>query len=151
MRYAEIIAESLNQPYPLDWEESDYGDVDALATLPDGSNLNIMFNIEHPYDGDGEEVHVEFYRNNSQEVTGEGDQQRVFATVLSAIQQYVEKYNPEHIRFSASKDVEPGQKSQSRTNLYNKLVQRYASSLGYQVDSSDFSGSTVYKDRKSTV
>jgi len=145
MKIQEVITESLDNPYPIHWDdENEYGDVDALVTLADGTYLSIMFNIEHPYDSGGEEVHVQFFRNNSQEVTGEGDQQRVFATVLSAIQQYVAEYNPEHIRFNASKDVEPGQKAQSRTNLYNKLVQRYASSMGYQVDVSDFGGSTVY-------
>jgi hypothetical protein len=32
----------------------------------------------------------------------------------------------------------------SRAKLYDRLVQRYASSLGYQVEISDFGGSTVY-------
>jgi hypothetical protein len=77
------LAEAFDQPYKTKSEKSDYGDVDMLAKLPDGSNLSIMFNQE--YGDEGEEVvQVEFYRNNSQEVTGEGDAQRIFATVLDA-------------------------------------------------------------------
>ena len=65
------VAEAFNQPYKTKTEKSDYGDVDMLAKLPDGTNLSIMFNNQ----GD-DEWQVEFYRNNSQEVTGEGNAQR---------------------------------------------------------------------------
>ena len=143
MRAQEFVAEAFDRPYAMKWEHGNESH-DALVLLPEGGYLSIMFSLDHPYDSDAEEWHVEFYRNNSQEVTGEGDQQRIFATVLEAIKQFVEMKHPETIRFSASKDVEPGQKLQSRTNLYNRLVQRYASSLGYQVEISDFGGSTVY-------
>ena len=139
-----LIVEAFDQPYPMTWEKSDADDsMDALVRLPDGTNLSIMFNQE--YGDEGEEViQVEFYRNNSQEVTGEGDQQRVFATVLAAIRQFVEMEDPESIRFSAAKDVEPGQKSSSRSNLYSSLVRRYANSMGYSAEENDFGHNTVY-------
>ena len=141
----ESLNEAFDQPYPFKWENSDADEsMDALARLPDGSNLSIMFNQD--YDDDGEGIYsVEFWRNNSQEVTGEGDAQRVFATVLSAISQFVEKRNPAQLYFSANKDVDPGQKSHTRSNLYTNLVKRYARTMGYEADVSDFSGSTTYK------
>jgi len=40
---------------------------------------------------------VEFYRNNSQGITGKGDSQRVFATVLNAISKFIKKNNYEKI------------------------------------------------------
>ena len=136
------VTEAFDQPYSMTWEHGD-GSHDALVKLPDGTNLSIMFSID--YDGNGEEEWtVEFWRNNSQDATGEGDQQRIFATVLNAIQQFIKIENPERIRFSANKDVEPGQKANSRSNLYNKLVQRYGNTWGYEVDTSDYAGSTVY-------
>jgi hypothetical protein len=139
------IAEAFDQPYPLTWEKSEADDsADALARLPDGSNLSIMFNQD--LDDDGEGIYsVEFWRDNSQEVTGAGDSHRVFATVLEAIAQFVKKRKPEQLYFSANKDVEPGQKAGSRSNLYTSLVRRYASALGYEADISDFAGSTTYK------
>lgn len=142
MRATEFITEAFNQPYPMTWEHGDYS-YDALAKLSNGTNLSIMFNKDYG-DYSDEEWTVEFWRNNSQEVTGEGDQQRVFATVLSAIQQFIDIEHPARIRFSANKDVEPGQKSQTRSNLYTKLVQRYANSWGYSVDVDDFADTTVY-------
>jgi hypothetical protein len=139
LRRSTGIIEAFDQPYPSKWEKSDYGDYDALAKLPDGTNLSIMFNHE----GD-DEWQVEFYRNNSQEVTGEGDAQRVFATVLNSIQQFIEKQHPGRIRFSATKEDNDGT-SQSRSKLYNRLVQRYANLWGYSVDISDYANSTGYE------
>ena len=138
LRRATGIMEAFDQPYPVKWEKGEFGDYDALATLADGTYLSIMFNREE----DGE-YQIEFHRNHSQEVTGEGDAQRVFATVLGAIQQFIKKQQPERVRFSATKDDEDN--SQSRTKLYDRLVQRYASSWGYSVDISDYAGSTVYE------
>jgi hypothetical protein len=132
------MAEVFDQPYKATWEKSDYGDYDALARLPDGTPLSIMFNHE----GNGE-YQVEFYRNNSQEVTGEGDAHRIFATVLSAIQRFIKRHHPARIRFSATKDDDDN--NQSRTKLYDRLVQRYAAAWGYSVDVSEYAGSTVYE------
>jgi len=144
MRAHEFIAEAFDQPYKSKWETSEYGDVDANTKLPDGTYLNIMFNQE--YDGEGNEViQVEFHRNNSQEVTGEGDAQRIFATVLATIQKYIKKYKPQNLIFSASKEVDPGQNSESRAKLYNRLVQRYASSWGYQSQHSDDGDAVRYQ------
>ena len=138
LRRSTGLMEAFNAPYPMTWEHSKDSH-DALVKLPDGTNLSIMFSKEYMF-GDEEDWHVEFWRNNSQEVTGEGDAQRVFATVLNAIQQFIKIEDPERIRFSASKD----QEADSRTNLYGSLVRRYANAWGYEVDSSEYGGSTVY-------
>jgi len=134
------MAEAFNQPYPIKWEKSEYGDYDALATLDDGTYLSIMFNDE----GD-EEYQVEFYRNNSQEVTGEGDAQRVFATVLNAIQQFIKKVHPWRIIFSAKQEVEPGKYNPSRSKLYTTMVRRYANALGYDEYYEDQGDQVVYE------
>lgn len=119
------VAESLDQPYRIKWERSMHGDYDALATLDDGTYLSIMFNKESKNNW-----MVEFYRNNSQQVTGEGDAQRVFATVLTAIAQFIKKKKPASLFFSAVKEDDP---KGSREKLYDRLVQRYAGSLGYTI------------------
>jgi hypothetical protein len=136
MRAEEFVAEAFDQPYKGKWEKSDYGDVDVLAKLPDGTNLSIMFNHE----GDNE-WQVEFYRDNSQEVTGQGDAQRIFATVLAAIQKFVKKYQPDVIKFSAEKS----NNSDSRSSLYDRLVSRFAQQLGYNNYSEEYMSSTMYE------
>lgn len=140
------LDEAFDQPYPITWEEGDYDSQDALARLPDGHNLSINFNLESGGpEGMDEEWHVEFWRNNSLEVTGEGDAYRIFATVMVAIQEFIEKENPERISFSASKEVEPGQNSQSRAKLYDRLVQRYARAWGYKSTRADRGDVVVYE------
>ena len=104
------IKEAFDQPYPIKWEKSEHGDYDALATLGDGTYLSIMFNNE----GD-DEYQIEFHRNNSQAVTGEGDAQRVFATVLDAIQQFLKVEQPWKFIFSASKDRKSTRLNSSHT------------------------------------
>jgi GNAT superfamily N-acetyltransferase len=134
------VWEAFDNPYKTKTEKSEYGDVDMLAKLPDGTNLSIMFNNQ----GD-DEWQVEFYRNNSQEVTGEGDAQRVFATVLTSMQKFIKKYKPWRLTFSANKDVQPGQNSESRAKLYNRLVQRYAAAWGYEEYAEDHGDQITYE------
>ena len=138
------VNESFDSPYSMTWEKSDYGDIDAIANLPDGSTLSIMFNKQQDDEGN-EIIQVEFYRNNSQEVTGEGDAMRIFATVLTAIQQYVKKYKPSRLSFSASKQVEHGQNAESRAKLYDRLVQRYARTWGYRAFRADNGDLVIYE------
>ena len=153
MRAQEFVAEAFDNPYKSKWEKSDYGDVDASTKLPDGTYLNIMFNQEYDHDGE-ETIQVDFHRNNSQEVTGEGDAQRIFATVLAAIQKYIKKYKPAILTFSASKETdptiyyepdEPQPNPESRAKLYNRLVQRYAGAWGYQAQHNDEGDVVRYK------
>ena len=146
----EELAEAFDNPYKGKWEKSDYGDVDVNAKLPDGTYLNIMFNQE--YGDEGEEVtQVEFHRNNSQEVTGEGDAQRIFATVLDAIQKYIKKYKPQRLSFSASKQVDMDADNvehfnpESRAKLYDRLVQRYARAWGYRAFRADNGDIVIYE------
>jgi len=99
-------------------------------------------------------VQVEFYRNNSQEVTGEGDAQRIFATVLNAIQKYIKKYKPQRLSFSASKEIDPSMNygsddvvpnPESRAKLYDRLVQRYARTWGYKAFRADNGDLVIYE------
>jgi hypothetical protein len=99
-----------------------------------------MFNNQ----GDGE-YQVEFWRGPSQGVTGEGDAQRIFATVLSTIQKFIKEHNPWRLTFSATKDVEPGQNSESRAKLYNRLVDRYAAAWGYDALINDLGDQVEYE------
>jgi GNAT superfamily N-acetyltransferase len=84
---------------------------------------------------------VEFYRSNSQGVTGEGDSQRIFATVLGAIKKFVKKYQPRYIVFSAVKEDDP---TGRRASLYERMVQKYARQLGYEIEVLDEGYRTTY-------
>ena len=150
---AEELPEAFDQPYKTKSEKSEYGDVDMLARLPDGTNLSIMFNKQQNNEGE-ETIQVEFYRNNSQEVTGEGDAQKIFATVLTSIQKYIKKYKPARLSFSASKATDPTiyyepdqpqPNPESRAKLYDRLVQRYAKAWGYRAFRADTGDLVIYE------
>jgi hypothetical protein len=144
--YRETVDEAFDQPYPLHWASPRDDTVLAMTKLTDGSPLVIRF------DSEGDHWQVVFDRNSSYEVTGEGDAQRIFATVLSAIGQFVKEHEPQSLTFSASKDVDTGSANpESRAKLYNRLVQRYASSVGYKVHSREEGDEVVYTLRPNTV
>ena len=134
------VAEAFDQPYKSKWAKGEFGDYDILVKLPDGSPLSITFNHE----GDNE-WHVAFERGHSQDITGEGDAQRIFATVLATIQKFIKKHKPQQLTFSATKDVEPDQNSESRAKLYNRLVDRYATSWGYDALIDDLGDQVEYE------
>ena len=140
------VNEAFDKPYKLlRWEKGDHGDVDAIARLDDNTFLSIMFTKGFSQETKEEAWSVEFYRNNSQEVTGEGDAQRVFATVLSAIQTFIEKYKPNKVFFAANKVDDTGHDLQSRASLYDKLVQRYAKSWGFKAFRADIGNKVMYE------
>ena len=140
------VSESFDKPYKvLRWEKGDFGDVDAIARLDDGTFLSIMFTKGFSQETQEDAWSVEFYRNNSQEVTGEGDAQRVFATVLSAIQTFIKKYKPNKVFFAANKVDDTGHDLQSRASLYDKLVQRYAKSWGFRAFRADTGNKVMYE------
>ena len=161
------VAESLDNPYPRNWNHNpdndwrqdpdDSTEVYAKATLNDGTELAIRFQKD---DGDRNEPgdwSVEFARNHSQEVTGEGDEKRIMATVLVAIQEFVTWYKPTTVTFSASKDPKPpnlnspaGTKvnPQSRAKLYNRMVQRYAGAAGYSAQQREGNDKITYLLRR---
>lgn len=132
----ELLNETFDNPYSMTWEQGDSA-YDALVNLDDGTNLSINFNEEYDEE-DRPYWHVEFWRNNSLDVTGEGDAQRIFATVLTAIQEFVSKERPKRIVFTADKGPGP-----SRANLYTRLVQRYAQAMGFAVET-EMAGPNLY-------
>jgi len=123
----DTIYESLTQPYELiDWDKEDFSEsVKTWAALPDGTYLEIDFDQESP---DLNDWTVTFHRDDTMDLTGQGDAYRIFATVLFAIRKFVIDQNPDAISFSAFKNKD---ETGSRQSLYTALAKRYANSLGY--------------------
>jgi hypothetical protein len=150
------IAEAFDQPRGIDWEQSDESEaVDAIAQLSDGTALTVMFEPSGWTNDSPRDWSVSFWRGNSQEVTGAGNAQEVFATVLSAIRQFVHSYHPESISFSASKEPEVDMapygtniNPESRAKLYDRMVNRYAGAMGYSVTQREGNGKVTYTLRR---
>jgi GNAT superfamily N-acetyltransferase len=131
----EPITEAFDQPYAIQWTKQN-GDWHATADLDDGSELVVLFMSQ----GDNQWM-VEFERDENMEITGEGDAQRVFATVLTAMQQFIAKRKPAMLNFSAEKEDDP---TGSRARLYDRMIQRYITGTGYDLTRKDYPGGATY-------
>lgn len=105
---------------PLEWERSSGYNVGGVKTKDelfataydkDGRTITISF-VPMP----NGIVDISFNRGGSMDITGKGAAVQIFATVLDAINRYVNAERPGWISFSAS---EP-----SRAKLYQHMVQR---------------------------
>ena len=128
-----VFKESLNQPYELiDWDEDIYEDeISTWAALPDGTYLEIKFDREENLENNWQ---VEFKRGDSVAKTGQGDAQRIFATVLLAINEFIKKQKPDRLSFSA---IKHGDEKGSRQSLYVAMAKKYAASMGYVLSVKD--------------
>ncbi len=105
---------------PLEWErmpgnKPNKDELYATAQDNDGRTINISF-VPMPTGI----VDISFARGGSMDITGKGDAAQIFATVVDAINKYINAENPLWISFSAS---EP-----SRAKLYQHMVKRLSGS-----------------------
>ena len=113
------IAESLDAPYPLRWNNNGSYD-SAVFKLANGRSGSVTFQTKN----ENAPVHVAFTVDNTAEVSGGGDEQRIFATAIHAIREWLSQNSPLLIEFTA--------KPANRFRLYQTMVRRYANSFGYQ-------------------
>ena len=142
----DFMAESFDQPYPVKLTKEEfkgqYGaetDYRAIVPLPDGTELVIEFGAFDEEDGNPVWT-MEFDRDGNNNITGEGDAMRIFATVIEAIRQFINQEKPYKFGFAAYKprrSTRTRARNKSRSKLYTRMVKRFASQMGYQVDIKD--------------
>ena len=103
--------------FPLQWDEqfASSGEVHAEAYDADGRVIDISFTPT----GYGGGIEIVFKRGGSYDMTGQGDASRVLATVVNAINIYLEKYKPPYIAFSAKS-------TGGRAGAYAAMIKRLA-------------------------
>tara|TARA_Y100000310_G_C20493524_1_gene720415 strand:- start:508 stop:966 length:459 start_codon:yes stop_codon:yes gene_type:complete len=69
---------------------------------------------------------------SSQMITNTGDEFRIFATIMAIIKEFIKKFQPSQIWFSALE--------KSRISLYKKLIKKFAGPLKYKLTSAANSG-----------
>lgn len=98
-------------------------------SLPDGGNVIVLF--DHHFKK--KTTDVEFSRRSFDtsahtiEVTGEGNAIRILSTVLELMKEFCAEYKPKKITFSAAVTED----NQSRSRVYEKMLQRHAPKMGY--------------------
>jgi hypothetical protein len=116
------LNEVFNQPYPWTWTSSGKNRSIWIAEFND---VDVMFDFQKSLGV----WNMSFDRNNVMTATGEGDQFKIFATVIDIAKDFVRQMQPEKFSFYAQKD--PDETTSSRPKLYSAMVKRFASVLGY--------------------
>ena len=115
MRINEFLAELLDRPLPIKWEEEP-GYVRAYFDV-NGKEGMVKFYYEAFV------WTIDFFIDGRHDITGQGNELAIFSTVSKAILEFISKHNPNLIAFSAR---EP-----SRAKLYKRMSQRLT---GYTID-----------------
>ena len=122
MKINEIITEVFNPEtsFPIEWDDT-FGPAEMHGRAYDrqGGFIDIKFIALR-----NDIVEVEFSRNDSYDMTGAGDANRVLATILEAFREYLRGYQPKIFVFSA--------KGGSRSRVYQSMIQRFAAGAGYK-------------------
>ena len=125
MRAREFITEVFDNPYPIQWDDSWVHRARYANTTTNAGNMRIAF-ISVPNDRDLSVVAIEFKVGDTFDLTGRGDQWRIFATVKSAIAEYLQKFNrPNAFLFSSKTD--------KRSRTYHRMVMQLAPRFGYRI------------------
>jgi hypothetical protein len=117
---------------PARWQlTGDTRDTVDYQSNVNGKDLAVVFDIIAP-----ETWEVIFAVDSQLAATGEGDgdEMKVFSTVLDIISDFIKNKDPEQLYFTAEKSLDSGR---SRIRLYNRLVNRFASSHGYRLKDKD--------------
>lgn len=159
--FNQFILEAFDKPYPYNLNKTGDEDYRADVKLPDGSTLRIEFsgleNTEDPGELSWEIIFSRIAKGKGGDgtisLTGQGDQMRIFATVIAATKEFIKKENPKYIDFSASKDYDPFEKDnpkamQSRERLYTRFVKKYFAKDYKIYANSNMSGTVWYLERK---
>lgn len=137
MRASEILTELFDPKagFDLKWDAGSSTEQFATAYDRQGRAIDISFiKSEGLWD-------IEFERDGAMDITGGGDAERVFATVINAIKIFVDKVKPEFIVFSA--------KEPSRQSLYKALANRVGRQIGYKLYPLDFERAMAITGSKS--
>ena len=115
------INELFNNAYPITWSRNR-----AHFKTANGRPGVITFEADSPDEGDYSLVDIEFSVQDEFGVTGAGDASAIFATVHSAIKDYIATHKPDFITFNA--------KEPSRRKLYSRMVGRMPGYVQVQTD-----------------
>ena len=134
--FSQYISESLDKPYKYKLGKSSKvlglpGQEDYKFQTKDGRYGNVTVDY-YDFDENGEypTIGVMFSINLSYDVTGGGDEFRIFATAIDVLGSVIRESKPKEIHFSANKDSDKSG-GKGRGNLYVRMVKRFASKFGY--------------------
>jgi hypothetical protein len=138
-RTAKNIKQRVDQPIEesfdttADWTYAQGPDGSAIyAAKVDDAYIEITYK---PTVNTENGVIISFTRDGDAGVTGKGSENKVFGAVINHIKNWVNIREPDVIIFTARKPAdETGATDSSRSQLYKRMVKRFASQAGYDYD-----------------
>ena len=119
MRAREFITEVFDKPYPIEWDDRWAPQEFAARSTTNAGPMKVAF-IAVPNDIDANVAAIEFRVGDTFDLTGRGDQYRIFATVREAVRQYLQQYGrPNYFIFSSKTD--------KRARAYIRMVKQLRS------------------------
>ena len=129
-----VLRESFDSVYRYNIKKDSDGDYSADVITDDGSKLRMIMYKRTP-----DEWHVGFARNSKGDMTGEGDALKIMATALDFTQNIIKKEKPKVVSFNSEGGrMKKSDDKGSRTRLYTRMANKYASKLGYRVTKQDY-------------
>jgi GNAT superfamily N-acetyltransferase len=135
------LNELFDKQYNWKWKiEPDPMDATSRADFRthDGQLVAVGFDLQRG------NASVDFAKNFSFGATNEGDQFRIFATVMDVIRDYAEKIDPKTLSFSAEKDPRSSRPN-SRITLYKRMVAKFSQKIDMSFKFIDTDQDTIFK------
>ena len=141
--FSSFLRETFTTVYPwhLRSQSADFVVYDFAA---EGKHSTRRCTVEFSSDRDqritlpGHEVHLSFFVDREFTLTGlgQGVKFKILSTVLDCTRDYIAKFKPGRIHFTADKfnGFEGDEQPSSRSSLYTKLIQRFAIASGYELE-----------------
>lgn len=128
-----ILNELFDKPYPYTWKQKDNDDRwSASFNIRDGGEVTVNFdplNMKSTY------WEIVFLRNYDTDLTatGEGDEFRIFGTIVKIIQDWYKQQSvtPQLIEFTANKKEGD---AKGRAKLYKRFAEKFAKATGMTLD-----------------
>jgi hypothetical protein len=116
----------------------------GLKISPQG--LGIVDIPDMTVEKEGHAVAIAFSKENAGEttfdMTGEGDEFRILATVLDIINAIIKKHVPALLYFSGDKD---GKEKGGRVGAYKAIIKRFAGKAGYESITKEYSDKVSFQ------
>ena len=129
--HLDVVSEAFDRPYRFAGSHPNRLKYEYYFKTDDGSTIHLEAK-GNEWAEDDITWNIRFSRNGKMDATGEGDAQRIFATVIAIIKDFVKKENPREFKFSAMKPEGKRKDAGSRGKLYSRMVKRFASKMGYK-------------------
>ena len=136
----ESITEAFDNPYKFKVTENNNNRWQAQALTDNNIIISFLATNVDTINGvnetgwgiDFKTANADTPNDTTYDLTGKGDGQRTMTTVLAMLKKFIQDHSPKEIYFDAAKND-----GNSRTNLYQRIIQRFAGGLGYTVDVQD--------------